>query len=82
MLCVFFTCVTLNLPMSLARTATGLRSSVTNFLASSRISMMLLSRAKSGASGNEATNRETKPNWMTGENRRAIVKHDKYSEDR
>lgn len=59
----------LSLPMSLARTATGLRSSVTNFLASSLISMTLLSRAKRGASGNEATKRETKPNWMTGEKR-------------
>lgn len=55
-----------SLPMSLARTATGLRSSVTNFLASSLISMTLLSRAKRGASGNEATNRDTNPNWMTG----------------
>lgn len=54
------------LPMSFARAATGLRSSVTNFLASSLISMTLLSRAKRGASGNEATNRDTNPNWMTG----------------
>ena len=52
--------------MSLALAATGLRSSVTNFLASSRISMMLLSRAKSGARGKDATNKVTKPNWMTG----------------
>lgn len=51
--------------MSLARAATGLRSSVTNFLASSLISMMLFNKAKSGANGNEATNRETKPNWIT-----------------
>lgn len=52
--------------MSLALAATGLRNSVTNFLASSRISMMLLSRAKSGARGKDATNNVTKPNWMTG----------------
>lgn len=52
-------------PMSLALAATGRRSSVTNFLASSRISMMLFSRAKSGASGKLATKSVTKPNWMT-----------------
>ena len=55
--------------MSLALAATGLRNSVTNFLASSRISMMLLSRAKSGARGKDATNNVTKPNWMTGHRR-------------
>lgn len=53
-------------PMSLALAATGLRNSVTNFLASRRISMMLLSRAKRGARGKDATNRVTKPNWITG----------------
>lgn len=53
--------------MSLALTATGLRSSVTNFLASRRISMMLFRSAKSGASGKDATNSVTKPNWMTAE---------------
>lgn len=53
--------------MSLALAATGLRNSATNFLASSRISMMLLSNAKSGASGKDATNNVTKPNWMTGQ---------------
>lgn len=52
-------------PMSLALAATGRLSSVTNFLASSRISMMLFSKAKSGASGKEATNSVTNPNWMT-----------------
>lgn len=51
--------------MSLALAATGRLSSVTNFLASSRISMMLFSRAKSGANGKEATNSVTNPNWMT-----------------
>lgn len=56
--------------MSLALAATGLRNSVTNFLASSRISMMLLSRAKRGARGKDATNNVTKPNWMTGQTRR------------
>lgn len=51
--------------MSLALAATGRLSSVTNFLASSRISMMLLSKAKSGANGKDATNSVTNPNWMT-----------------
>lgn len=58
-------CVNINIrfsPISLALTASGLRSSVTNFLASRRISMTLFKRAKSGASGNEATKSDTKPN--------------------
>lgn len=54
--------------MSFARAATGLRSSATNFFASRRISIMLLSRAKSGANGNDATNSVTKPNWITAHN--------------
>lgn len=58
-----------NSPMSLALAATGLRNSATNFLASSRISIMLFSRANRGARGKDATNRVTKPNWMTGERR-------------
>lgn len=53
--------------MSLALAAIGLRSSITNFLASRRISMILFSRAKSGARGKEATKRVTIPNWMTKE---------------
>lgn len=65
------------LPMSFARAATGLRSSVTNFLASSLISMTLLSRAKRGASGNEATNRDTNPNWMTGGKNKKTTKNQK-----
>ena len=56
-----------HLPMSLALTAIGLRSSITNFLASRRISMMLFRRANSGARGKEATKRVTIPNWMTEE---------------
>lgn len=36
-----------------------------NFLASRRISMMLFSSANSGARGKDATNKVTKPNWMT-----------------
>lgn len=36
-------------------------------MASRRISMMLFRSAKSGASGKDATNRVTKPNWMTAE---------------
>lgn len=59
-----------NPPMSLALAATGLLNSDTNFLASSRISMMLLSRAKRGAKGKDATKSVTKPNWMTGHRRR------------
>lgn len=55
-------------PMSFARAATGLRISATNFFASRRISIMLLSRAKSGANGNDATNSVTKPNWITAHN--------------
>lgn len=52
-------------PMSLQRTASGRRISVTNLAASRRISMTLLSSANAGASGKEATNRDTKPYWMT-----------------
>lgn len=51
--------------MSLPLAASGLLSSPTNFLASRRISMMLLRRANRGASGKDATNRVTKPNWIT-----------------
>lgn len=54
------------IPISFALTEFGLLSSVTNFLASSRTSMTLLSRAKTGARGKEATKRVTKPNCMTG----------------
>lgn len=57
--------------MFLALAATGLRNSLTNFLASKRISMILLRRAKSGARGKEATKRVTIPNWITkGSNER------------
>ena len=52
-------------PMSLQRTASGLRISVTNLAASRRISMTLLSRANTGARGKDATNRETNPYWIT-----------------
>lgn len=62
-------------PMSLALAATGRLSSLTNFLASSRISMMLFSKAKSGASGKDATNSVTNPNWMTA---RATTQTDTY----
>lgn len=54
------------LPISFALTVSGLLSSVTNFFASSRTSMMLFRRAKSGARGKEATKSVTKPNWITG----------------
>lgn len=36
-----------------------------NLLASSLISMMLLMRARTGASGKAATNNVTNPNWIT-----------------
>lgn len=52
-------------PMSLHLTASGLRISVTNFAASRRISMTLFSSANAGASGKEATNRDTNPYWIT-----------------
>lgn len=51
-----------HLPISFALTATGLLSSVTNFFASRRISMMLFSSANKGASGKDATNKVTNPN--------------------
>lgn len=51
--------------MSFALTATGLLSSVTNFFASRRISMMLFNNANRGASGKDATNKVTNPNWIT-----------------
>lgn len=52
-------------PMSLHLTASGRWISVTNFAASRRISMTLLRSANAGASGKEATNRDTNPYWMT-----------------
>lgn len=56
-----------NVPISFALAARGLLYSVTNFLASSRISMTLFKRAKSGAKGKEATNTVTMANWITVE---------------
>lgn len=50
------------LPISFSLTVSGLLSSVTNFFASSRTSMMLFRRAKRGAKGKEATKSVTKPN--------------------
>ena len=52
-------------PISFALAAGGLLNSVTNFLASSRISMTLFKRANSGAKGKEATKSVTMPNWIT-----------------
>lgn len=52
-------------PMSSARSATGLRVSHTNLCASKRISIQLLSRAKSGARGKAHTKMVMKPNWRT-----------------
>lgn len=52
-------------PMSWQRWATGRRVSHTNLCASNRISIQLLSSAKSGASGKAATKMVMKPNWRT-----------------
>lgn len=52
-------------PMSCAFCGTMRLNWVVSFHASSRISSMLLRRARRGASGNDATNRVTKPNCIT-----------------
>lgn len=52
-------------PMSWAFSGTTRRNWVVIFQASTRISNRLLTRARTGARGKEATNRVTKPNWMT-----------------
>jgi len=52
-------------PMLEALMAVGRRYWQRNLLASTRISMTLLMRAKKGASGNAATNSVTKPNCDT-----------------
>lgn len=54
-----------SVPMSLRLMASGRRISVTNFAASRRISMTLLSKANAGASGKEATNSDTNPYCIT-----------------
>lgn len=51
--------------MSLVFFGTSRRSKVTILMASSRISMMLLMSAKSGASGKAATKMVVKLNWIT-----------------
>lgn len=55
----------ISVPMSLHLTASGRLISVTNFAASRRISITLLSKAKAGARGKEATNKDTNPYWIT-----------------
>lgn len=52
-------------PMFRALDATGRLNCVVNFQASTRISRMLLHRARRGAKGKEATNKVMKPNWTT-----------------
>ena len=52
-------------PMSCAFCGTMRLNWVVSFHASNRISNMLLMRARSGARGNDATNRVTKPNCIT-----------------
>lgn len=59
-------------PISFSLTVSGLLSSVTNFFASRRTSMMLFRRAKTGARGKEATKSVTKPNWITGGKRKPM----------
>ncbi|KAH3784076.1 hypothetical protein DPMN_162027 [Dreissena polymorpha] len=56
-------------PMSCARSATGLRVSLTNFWASSRISTQLLRRANKGANGKAATKIVMNPNCKTATKR-------------
>lgn len=56
-------------PMSWAFSGTTRRNWVVIFQASTRISARLLTRARTGARGKEATNRVTKPNWMTEDQR-------------
>lgn len=56
-------------PMSCAFCGTMRLNWVVSFHASSRISNMLLKRARRGAKGNDATNRVTKPNCMTAKGR-------------
>lgn len=57
-------------PMCCAFSGTSRRNWVVIFQASTRISIILLSRARAGARGKEATNRVTKPNWMAVRNKR------------
>lgn len=52
-------------PMSWAFSGTMRRYWVVIFHASTRISNILFTRANRGASGKEATNKVTKPNWIT-----------------
>lgn len=56
-------------PISWAFSGTMRRNWVVIFQASTRISNMLLTRARTGAKGKEATNRVTKPNWMTAKHK-------------
>lgn len=64
-----------NSPISFALAARGLLNSVTNFLASSRISMTLFKRAKSGAKGKAATKTVTMANWITVEKIIQTINH-------
>ncbi len=52
-------------PMSWAFSGTIRRNWVVIFQASTRISHRLLNSARRGANGKDATNRVTKPNWIT-----------------
>lgn len=71
----------ISVPMSLHRTASGRRISVTNFAASRRISITLLSKAKAGARGKEATNKDTNPYWITVKKHKHRLKLKHYTEE-
>lgn len=60
-------------PMSSTRSAKGRRDCVTILYASNRISAILFKSANKGASGKAATNKVTKPYWITGK----IIKKNK-----
>lgn len=53
------------IPISRARSGVGRRVATTYLYASTRISKILFTKAKSGASGNADTKRVTKPNCIT-----------------
>lgn len=62
-------------PMSRTLCVTGLRKYVSSFLASRRISRMLFSRAKNGASGKAETKIVTNPYCKTKQRNPSIISH-------
>ncbi len=61
-------------PMSWAFSGTTRRDWVVIFQASTRISHRLLNSARRGANGKDATNRVTKPNWITANRPKKMLK--------